>query len=625
MTQITRNLVMSKLDNNKRFLPQKCFVSIFSEENITAALPGASQDLLRFVNKKATRLFATVLKASRKSNTELVAIMDSFHEKGLDDTRLADGHEPQCVSAGDTKCVHDGLFNVLHNKELWDMTAVQEFFDQRWSFLAPVFSASEFGHDLAPSAILPFDWVESDPSKNPVGGFSRVQKARIHTDHHEIPSEVRTPMTERQYSINPMCPQDGLGLLVAIKELQPSQDTSYPDPKTAWEQELSALKGTRRHHHEHLTSAIAAFHRNKKYYLVFEWADGGSLENFWEKVPVPALSPQLVQDVLEQLHGLADALVCLHGHGNGESKDIKSNTDKLGGDSKANDSGHYRHGDLKPENILRFRCSDQPKKLGTLQIADLGLARHHTMATRDRIGPTSMRFGTVMYESPEGHPVRAKAKPRSRLYDVWSMGCIVLELVIWLLYGYEGLITFREETRDGSIMGDGIQQDLNGTNFYKLANDGNFDVNNVVKDWMQAIQEDDPEFINGKKSALSDLLNLVKMKLLVVRTDDKDNIGESGSGSESGESSTGCRATAPQLKKELEKILSQGKKSQIYLFTGASREDVVSPSKPREANQHLAIPPEGLPTVVISSEDSPRSEDPSAGLNTQYEHVRREI
>lgn len=189
LNQITQNFVMSKLDN-KRFLPAKCFSSIFSKRNVRAVLPGASQNLRWFVSHTAIRAFATVIKASRKSMKELVAIMELFRETGLDDTRLADGYEPECAFAGDIQCVHDDSFNALHHPELWDMAAVQDFFDYRWSFLAPVFSASELGHDLAPSAILPFVSVESDRSEDSVGGFSRVQKARIHPHHHDIPSEV---------------------------------------------------------------------------------------------------------------------------------------------------------------------------------------------------------------------------------------------------------------------------------------------------------------------------------------------------------------------------------------------------------------------------------------------------
>ena len=59
-------------------------------------------------------------------------------------------------------------------------------------------------------------------------------------------------------------------------------------------------------------------------------------------------------------------------------------------------------------------------------------------------------YGTRRYEALEvviGLKRKYKgqlADRRSRLYDIWSMGCIVLEFTIWLLYGLKGLNKFNE-------------------------------------------------------------------------------------------------------------------------------------------------------------------------------------
>jgi len=60
--------------------------------------------------------------------------------------------------------------------------------------------------------------------------------------------------------------------------------------------------------------------------------------------------------------------------------------------------------------------------------------------TRFRNLGSSTRFGTEVYEPPEA--VIQRLAPRSRLYDIWSFGCIMLEFVIWLLYGQKGLDEF---------------------------------------------------------------------------------------------------------------------------------------------------------------------------------------
>lgn len=45
--------------------------------------------------------------------------------------------------------------------------------------------------------------------------------------------------------------------------------------------------------------------------------------------------------------------------------------------------------------------------------------------------------GTQKYEPPETDNERGEiGQPRSRLYDMWSMGCIVFEFIIWLLYSF---------------------------------------------------------------------------------------------------------------------------------------------------------------------------------------------
>ncbi len=48
-----------------------------------------------------------------------------------------------------------------------------------------------------------------------------------------------------------------------------------------------------------------------------------------------------------------------------------------------------------------------------------------------------------MYEPPEAEV--GQNEPRSRRYDVWSMGCIYLEFAIWLLRGENGLQRFRRD------------------------------------------------------------------------------------------------------------------------------------------------------------------------------------
>ncbi|GKT47560.1 calcium/calmodulin-dependent protein kinase [Colletotrichum spaethianum] len=183
----------------------------------------------------------------------------------------------------------------------------------------------------------------------------------------------------------------------------------------AAEAEAEVLQMIREMEHPHLIKAIAYYKRGDRYFIVFPWAGGGNLRDYWGREPPRNLDGDFVGWALGQLCGLASAMKKLH---------------------SAKDSA-CRHGDLKPENILCFedtRSSD-PFSQPFLVIADVGLAKVHTLATEMRNEATRTLNGTVMYEPPEAVLLLTKKQPRSRRYDVWSIGCIYFEFLIWLLYG----------------------------------------------------------------------------------------------------------------------------------------------------------------------------------------------
>jgi serine/threonine protein kinase len=218
---------------------------------------------------------------------------------------------------------------------------------------------------------------------------------------------------------------------------------------------------------------------------MFEWADGGSLEDLWDKNPEPALSTELIKEAVVQLRGLAEALYATH--------------------NQENDVG-IRHGDLKPENILRFQS--KPESIfGTLKIGDWGLAKYHNTATVLRGENTTTKYGTPLYEPPEVEV--GKLKILGRQYDIWSMGCIILELIIWLLYGYNDVKRFRKEVRGES---------KNQVPCYRFVSDGDGDqykakVHEIVVRWMDHMAEDP---VCAADTAMGELLNLVRKRLLVV-------------------------------------------------------------------------------------------------------------
>lgn len=266
----------------------------------------------------------------------------------------------------------------------------------------------------------------------------------------------------------------------AIKELKAIRKGDLRDEKVLaeWKREAEALTKIAELRHPHIIQVRAIISKGKRQYFMFQWADGGSLRDFFE-THERVLDQDFVKEVIEQLAGLAAALDRLHNWGEGD--------------------GSWRHGDLKPENILRF---EDGSRTGTWKIADMGLAKHHFAPTGRRSGPTSTQNGTPLYGPPEA--VTNSATARSRLYDIWSLGCITLELLVWLLDGYEALVEFNNSLKN-----------LSGypAPYWENNPPGSPRVHHKVSDRIDIMEE---RLKGSGHTALADLLKIVKNDLLVV-------------------------------------------------------------------------------------------------------------
>jgi serine/threonine protein kinase len=222
-----------------------------------------------------------------------------------------------------------------------------------------------------------------------------------------------------------------------------------------------------------LIKPVAAYQIREERCLIFPWADGGNLGNYWENHGQKSPEIQSLQWIVLQFVGLCSALEELH-------------------------DSNCRHGDLKPENILWFKGDNN---MGTLQIADMGLARFHEKDAHTNVRQrndmhTSTPSGTSRYEPPETDKDRTTKEARSRQYDIWSMGCIVLELLIWLTYGYQAVEKFRNNTKY----------------FWELQQQNRYVVHPYVVSRMKIMDTQLQE-----NMAYKELLHLVRDRLLIVK------------------------------------------------------------------------------------------------------------
>ncbi|KAH8837054.1 hypothetical protein MCOR31_002773 [Pyricularia oryzae] len=250
------------------------------------------------------------------------------------------------------------------------------------------------------------------------GGFSDVRKINI---------------DPQQYNREDFPTSDGGDASFALKILKRGTTREMFDRERMTLERLMAypqanivrLLGTMERHNTN--------ERLPTYYLIFPWADS-NLEEFMDaKHPVdgkPRRGAALTLWVARQALGLARALELLHHC-------------RVGRDGRQASKPFGRHGDIKPSNILWY-CGaqrgdrDDDAGMGTLKLADFGAAEFHSEHTMET--PANQAINTPSHRAPEYET----GKPISPSVDVWSLGAVLLELVVWYMGGKAAWDDFRK-------------------------------------------------------------------------------------------------------------------------------------------------------------------------------------
>ncbi|KAH7093393.1 hypothetical protein FB567DRAFT_173596 [Paraphoma chrysanthemicola] len=516
--QLALRMVRSQFDKTfVDFLPEGALDAILTEigdsgiyRELSVSNPSSDDEkLLGFIKDKARRLFAISAYIGLKGSDLRMAMSWFLNYKDgyLEDTKLPikvfknkELDERMKLLNNDYEHMTDDeyedllrekvhVFIAIENqcrKEnessdlLWNRGRLWDFQDHQAKFTAPVLSDDKFNHDLW-RRIVPFEFKDMTVSKAE-GSNGTISKYQFHKKH----------------LLDPRRPIDVSYDCVAVKELKDVGE------KKRWESEVYAMQMMNTlDHHGHIVHFITAFRRgnreNPDRYLITEWADGGNLRQFWSS-QTPNLTQSFIKAIFKQFLGLAQAFFVAH---NLTSGGIST-------------GASYRHGDLKPENILWFKPKSQSDDdIGTFKICDWGEAKVHQFATAMRHSRTTSGFGTRRYEPPEvdtGVSLMipgAEDKRRSRLYDMWALGCITLEFIVWLLYGQDGLGTFNKS----------IRTDLNSEcPFYQSSEHSGEKkawVHPVVEYWMDHMAKD--AACQPGVTALGNLLEIVRDSLLVVK------------------------------------------------------------------------------------------------------------
>lgn len=295
------------------------------------------------------------------------------------------------------------------------------------------------------------------------------------------------------------------GLQVAIKELYHNSDFT---------QENDILQKIKHLQHRHIIRHLISIERGDRGYIIFPWADRGNLHEFWE-ASKPETTLERALWSMKQMLGLTTALQLLH------------------------DKFQCRHGDIKPDNILCLTEHDQI----VLKIADFGVSKIHCTQTMYRKSGTLSVMLTPSYQGPEVEFENRNEKtsqPRSRRYDIWSLGCVFLEFSIWLLHGPKAIEKFARAR--GQY---GTSSSNSSVPLYEVTDKGTkaVVVHQLVT-WTMKCLENDPR-CKGE-TALADLLRLIKNLMLQPKVEN--------------------RAWAKEIGTQLEKIVNRAERNESYLF-----------------------------------------------------------
>ena len=303
---------------------------------------------------------------------------------------------------------------------------------------------------------------------------------------------------------------------MALKEIRRTRNEE--ETQKIFKRELDVLSVMRAKSTKHLIKAIAAYKYEDTAACVgafaFPWAEG-SLFHFWKCLSDQHGEASIIEWMLEQVKGIAEALHELH----------QSLSDDTGIES-------FPRGDLKPANILWFSEGDaRDTSLDYLVISNVGSEEIHQDITTNRPRHSLLGTATKLYSAPEITTRIFSRWPLSRQYDIWSLGCIIFEFIIWQLYGTAGLEKF--------------QQASNLKMFHEPGDFTEPRVHRWVDTWASHMRRD-PRC--QAAMALRQLLDIVLNKMLLVKPTD--------------------RITADRLAFEVAEIYENVKKGASLIYTG---------------------------------------------------------
>ncbi|KAI1277693.1 hypothetical protein F5Y07DRAFT_398246 [Xylaria sp. FL0933] len=567
---------MIKTPTSQKFLPNGSLDLLITRDTVEAELRRAfTRDKPRWdkakLEKRTRRLVERICirdapddgrhpQPIRQIFTILVLIDMASRISSFIDAGLSDYDLPLSPTKDEEQQIHPKRRrNASRKPPLEDIPHFQQwlpgrkwdFWEWQWRVIAPVLIEGDYNDvqllHLHENDILPFVICEGN-SREDVGsgGFGVVYKARIHPDHYKFNDKL---LSERGF---------------AIKQIDQVKRESFDQERNI----LKKFKGVRSH--PHVVSLLSTFEQGSKLGLIFYRADG-DLRAFWKsKNPRPQIDRKTSIWAAKQCAGLASALLRLHNHetfnrlsvdtGDGGqvpdpkrkvkiavackhargTRKPKLQREKHSATTVKRDTRHSdsetlneceqraastadqqvaelrkvrkygRHGDIKPENILWY--SDLTDDLGTLQLTDFGVSDLKSGMSKSEI--QSNLAGTLVYRAPE-FDVPERVIRQSA--DIWSLGCVFVEFITWLLGGEPLLRQFSRKRMSWDPYAHMEMDTFFESDCVKHLSGKTIKLK--VKDSVISFFDELHEHVNCTEY-IHDFLDLIRDSMLVLETDD---------------------------------------------------------------------------------------------------------
>ncbi|KAG4434108.1 hypothetical protein IFR05_010417 [Cadophora sp. M221] len=212
------------------------------------------------------------------------------------------------------------------------------------------------------------------------------------------------------------------------------KEYSTADAQKYYDNETSAFDQIEKH--PYIIGYFGSFTRNGSFNVILEYADKGTLKEYFEKQLPPTSGEEIIR-FWEGLFQLIDALWKIH----------TVNGDTIEGPQI------FRgwHQDVKPENILVLSNGSKNPLDWHFKLADLGISHFKRGKSLREDSTASDSYGTHTYGAPEtSRPDEETARKKLRVHqniDIWSLGCIYSEAVRWMADNKLGVIDYRRERK----------------------------------------------------------------------------------------------------------------------------------------------------------------------------------